>query len=211
MIIRWLGQASFNIEAADGRTIRTDPFDESLGLPICKGPADVVTVSHTHFDHAAVHLVARDPEVVDAPGTREAGGFIFTAVPTCHDAEGGAKRGGNLVFCFEVDGVRLCHLGDLGHTLTTEQIEAIGPVDVLIVPVGGFYTIDAAEADKVIGQLAPKVVLPMHYKLPGMSLPIDDIGPFLKGKKDVQHMEVLDLNGDTLPGEQTIVVLTQPQ
>jgi len=210
MKIRWLGQASFSITTSDGRTVRTDPFDESLGLPIDKEEADVVTVSHGHFDHNAVHLVPGKHEVVDKPGTHTAAGIAFTGVATYHDESKGAKRGENVIFCFEADGVRVCHAGDLGHVLSPEQAGALGKVDVLLIPVGGTYTVDAAGAGEVVEQLSPRVVVPMHYKLPGMSLPIADVEGFLAGKSNVRRADVLEVTGETLPAQPQIVVLAPP-
>ena len=208
MIVRWLGQASFSITAADGTTVRTDPFDESLGLSISRAPADVVTVSHDHFDHNATYLVPGDPKVVSGPGTHEAAGVTFLGVGAYHDEEGGAKRGENVIFRFEIDGVAVCHLGDLGHTLTDEQAGALGEVDVLLIPVGGTYTIDAAGADAVISQLKPRIVVPMHYKLAGMELPIAGIEKFLEGKSNIRRETELNVTADSLPDEQEIVVLS---
>jgi len=210
MRIRWLGQASFSIRTSDGTTVRTDPFDESLGLPVSDEPADVVTVSHGHFDHNAVHLVPGEPEVVDRAGTREVRGITFVGTQTFHDEAKGAKRGDNIIFRFKLDGVTVCHAGDLGHVLLAHQVEEIGKVDVLMVPVGGFYTIDAKEADEVVRLLRPRVVVPMHYKLPGMSLPIDDAKPFLKGKTNVRKADELEVTEDTLPAELEVVVLRSP-
>ena len=210
MIIRWLGQASFSITTSDGKTVRTDPFDESLGLPVSDEPADVVTVSHGHFDHNAVHLVPGDPEVVDQAGTRAVHGIMFVGTQTFHDEATGAKRGDNIIFHFTLDGVTVCHAGDLGHVLLPHQVADVGKVDVLLVPVGGFYTIDATEADEVIGQLRPRVVIPMHYALPGMSLPISDEKPFLAGKSNVRKADELDVTAETLPAEQEIVALRGP-
>ena len=210
MKIRWLGQASFSIHASDGTVVRMDPFDESLGLPVSDEPADVVTVSHGHFDHNAVHLVPGEPVVIDQPGTREACGILFAGTATYHDEVEGAKRGENIIFRFELDGVIVCHAGDLGHVLLPHQVGEIGHVDLLMVPVGGFYTIDASEAGKVIRLLNPRVIVPMHYKLPGMDLPIDDAQPFLAAKTNVRNLDELEITADTLPAEQEIVVLAPP-
>lgn len=210
MKIRWLGQASFSIRTAGGTVIRMDPFDESLGLPISDERADVVTVSHGHFDHNAAHLVPGDGAVVDTPGRTEVAGITFTGVATFHDEDKGAKRGDNIIFCFKVDGVSVCHAGDLGHSLLPHHVEEVGSVDLLMIPVGGFYTIDAAQADDVIALLRPRVVIPMHYKLAGMSLPISDAEPFLAGKTNVRNVDELDVTSETLPAEQEIVVLAPP-
>lgn len=211
MIIRWLGQASFSITTTDGTTVRTDPFDESLGLPVSKEPADVITVSHGHHDHNAVHLVPGEHEFVDQPGEHTAAGITFTGVLTSHDEHGGSKRGENVILCFEADGVRLCHLGDLGHVLTPGQVDAIGRADVLLIPVGGTYTIDHTQADEVIAQLNPRVIIPMHCKLPGMTLPIAEVKPFLEGKANVRRLDELDVTAETLPAECEVVVLSPPK
>jgi len=210
MKIRWFGQASFSIVASDGTVIRTDPFDASLGLPVSDERADVVTVSHDHFDHNAVQLVPGKPATVTQAGTREVRGILFTGVTTFHDEVKGAKRGMNIVFRFELDGVAVCHAGDLGHVLLPHQREELGRVEVLMIPVGGFYTINAAEADRVIDLVNPRVVIPMHYRLPGMDLPIDDASAFLAGKSNVRKLDVLEITGETLPVEREIVVLTPP-
>ena len=173
--------------------------------------ADVVTVSHGHFDHNAHHLVPGKHEVVDKVGTHTAAGLTFTGVASYHDESKGSTRGENVIFCFEADGVRVCHVGDLGHMLTAEQASACGKVDVLLVPVGGTYTVDAAGAARVAEQLKARIVVPMHYKLPGMSLPIADVEGFLAGKSNVRRADTLEVTGETLPSEPEIVVLAPPK
>jgi len=135
--------------------------------------------------------------------------LTFRGVQTYHDETGGSQRGENTAFIFEIDGVKVCHLGDLGHTLSEKQVSQIGPVDVLLIPVGGFYTIDAAAASKVVEQLNPKVVIPMHYKTDRCGFPISEVGPFLKGKKSVNKMNSseFEIHKEDLPSRTEIIVL----
>ncbi len=205
MRIEWLGHASFLIEGARVRVV-TDPY-EGVGLAFPKVEADAVTVSHEHFDHHATDLVGGDFEVVRGPGAKTVAGVEFVGVATKHDDAGGSLRGDNTVFCFSVDGVRLVHCGDLGHTLDAETTAAIGPCDVLMVPVGGVYTVDAAGAAAVVEALKPKVVLPMHYKIPGLSLEIADEKPFLAMFSEVERRGSLELTAGALPGTLKVVVL----
>ena len=179
--VRWHGHSCFEI-ATDDLTIVTDPHDgKSLGIKPPKVRADVVLVSHDHFDHAAVRTVdkAGTARVVTGTETITMGGLVIRGVQTYHDQYEGESRGGNIAFVFDMEGVTFCHLGDLGHMLTPEQVGSIGPVDVLFLPVGGVFTIDAESAWKVVDQLRPGIVVPMHYRVGGLSLSINDIKPFL--------------------------------
>lgn len=208
MKVKWLGQACFSIVADDGTRIRTDPFDASLGFPISSEPADIVTVSHDHFDHAAVDTVPGNPTVIQKPGTHQVRGITFLGMSSFHDTSRGLDRGKNLIFCFEVDGVRLCHLGDLGHMLGDEQVEQIGKVGVLFIPVGGTYTIDAGGATEVVKRLAPRITVPMHYKTGPLTLPIDRLDRFLEGKPNVETLKELEVNAESLLPVKKVVVLT---
>ena len=166
MKIKWLGHACFLITTENGTRIITDPFNDEIGYKTPSGRADIVTVSHQHGDHNYVAGISGDYKLISEPGRQEVGGIVINGVPTYHDEEGGAKRGPNLIFTFEVDGVKLCHCGDLGHLLTPEQVAEIGKVDVLLIPVGGFFTLDVQKAVEVVGQLSPVTVIPMHYRSP---------------------------------------------
>ncbi len=211
MKIRWIGHAAFYFETSDGVKVRTDPYDESVGLVVSRLPADVVTVSHEHFDHNAVSLVPGRPQVVKGAGEHTVKDITFTGVASSHDEAGGSKRGANTIFVFEADGLRVCHLGDLGTTLTAEQVAKIGKVDVLCVPVGGVYTIDAKRAGEVVAQLRPAIAVPMHYKTPGLTVGVGPVEAFLEGKGDVARLDELDVTPESLPAPTRIVVLeTRP-
>lgn len=185
--IRWLGHACFEITAPSGTTVVTDPFDEQVGYRLPAVKADVVTVSHDHFDHGNVSVIGGNPKVFRGPGRHEAHGITAEGIATFHDEAGGAKRGKNTVFVLDVGGVRLCHLGDLGHVLTDGQVKEIGPVDVLFVPVGGVYTIDAEKAKTVVAQLKPRITIPMHYLTPDLKFELDPPEKFLAGLENVEH------------------------
>ena len=207
MKIRWIGHASFHIETEDGLRIRTDPYDASIGLPLSRLQADVVTVSHDHSDHNAAATVPGKPAVLRGPGTRTVRGVTFCAVATYHDDSRGSKRGPNAVFSIRAEGIAVVHLGDLGHPLGKEQVEALGQVDILLVPVGGVYTIDAAQAATLATALKARIVVPMHYKIPGLSVAVGGIEPFLKGKSNVRHADEITVSEGSLPERQEIVVL----
>lgn len=209
MKIRWCGHACFLLTTDSGLKILTDPFDESVGYPIPTVVPDVVTVSHEHFDHNAVHLVPGTPEVVRGPGEHTVRGLTIHGLVTYHDDARGERRGPNTVFTIETDGLRVTHLGDLGHTLSAAQILALRPVQVLLVPVGGYYTIDARQAKEVVEALNPKLVIPMHYKTPVMDFPIAGVEPFLNlmGGGEQLHSTTLEVTADTLPQMRRVVVL----
>jgi len=165
MIIRCIGHAEFLIELENGMRIVTDPYDASCGYPVENIRADVVLVSHGHHDHNAVENVSGAEQIITSPGRYELdGGVTVIAVEADHDEAGGTKRGKTLLFCLEAEGIRVMHMGDLGHIPTQEQCDALGKADVLMIPVGGFYTIDAPTAVQVAMKLDARVVLPMHYK-----------------------------------------------
>lgn len=211
MRIRWLGHACFLIESRDGLRVITDPYAVGGGIgysPINES-ADVVLVSHDHGDHNNVSAVQGKPDVIRGSGLQTARGVQFRGVATYHDDAEGKKRGTNNVFCFTMDDIRLCHLGDLGHVLTQDQVKEIGAVDVLFIPVGGFYTIDADEAGRVCDLLNPRLVAPMHFKTSGCAFPIAGVDDFLKGKERVRRAGASekDLEREGLPSDANIVVL----
>lgn len=178
--VRWHGHSCFEV-STDEITVVTDPHDgKSLGIQPPKVRADVVLVSHDHFDHAATKVVAKpEARIITTPDHVKVGNLKVRGVQTFHDVSQGQSRGGNIAFKFILEEVRFCHLGDLGHILDADQAKAIGDVDVLFVPVGGVFTIDAEAAWEVVRMLGPGVVVPMHYRVGGLSLSINDISSFL--------------------------------
>jgi len=210
MKIKWLGQAAFLITSDAGIRILTDPYapNERLTYDEIKESADVVTVSHEHGDHNNVAAVQGNPEVVR--GTAKVKGIEFKGVSTYHDDAEGKSRGNNIIHCFEVDGVKVCHLGDLGHPLNDKQVAEMGKVDILLIPVGGNYTIDAKVATEVSGKLAPKVIMPMHYsneRCP--NFPVAGVDEFLQGKEGVSRPDnsEVEFKQGQLPASAQIIVL----
>ncbi len=209
MEIKWHGHSCFEIISEDGIVIVTDPYDESYGYSMPEVTADIVTVSHEHRDHNNVAAIKGEPEVVKGAGEHICKGMRFYGVKTYHDTSSGAERGENTAFLFDVDELRLCHLGDLGHVLEASRLRSIKErdIDILFIPIGGVYTIDANGANEVLGQLEPKIAIPMHYKTPPLRLNIQKVDPFIKGKKKVRREKKLLLHKEDLPEEPEIVVL----
>lgn len=210
MEIAWFGQAAFRLKGKTA-TIVTDPFDpDFIGLKIPKLEANIITSSHMHGDHNNLGAVSGAEFIANGPGEYEIKGVAFTGVSSWHDNKERAERGPNIIFTFNVDGVRIAHLGDLGQlALTDSQVEDIGDVDVVLVPVGGVFTINASVAAKVVAQLEPKIVIPMHYALPGLKVDLEPVDHFLKemGKEGVAPVTKLTVSADKLPEEPQVVVL----
>jgi L-ascorbate metabolism protein UlaG (beta-lactamase superfamily) len=198
--ITWLGHACFRLKGSQAVVI-TDPFPPDLGYSLSKATANIVTVSHQHPSHAYVQGVGGEPKVVQGPGEYEISGVLLLGIAAYHDADGGQKRGKNTVYLMEIDGITVCHLGDLGQALTPAQVEEIGDVDVLLLPVGGVSTIDASQAAHVIRQLEPKAVVPMHYKTPAIKRELDTVDKFLKemGLDGIEPRPKLSVNRSNLP------------
>ncbi|TES84237.1 MAG: MBL fold metallo-hydrolase [Dehalococcoidia bacterium] len=211
MKIKCLGHAAFVIASDSGVKIITDPYTTSPELTYgeIKATADIVTVSHDHLDHCNVAAVGGDPQVLRRAEVSTARGIKFKGVISYHDDEGGRMRGNNIIFCFEVDGVRVCHLGDLGHLLDDKQKAEIGRVDILLVPVGGYYTINAKTATEVCDQLKPGVIIPMHYRT-NKGLPsIAGVDEFLRGKAKVKWLDTsqVEFKAGELANAGQIIVL----
>jgi len=208
MEINWLGHSCFKIRGRQASII-TDPYPPNLGYSLGKPMADIVTISHQHPSHNYHQGVAGEPRLITVPGEYEIKGVLIIGIATFHDAEGGQKRGKNTIYVMDVDGVAICHLGDLGHVLTAEQVEEIDDVDVLLLPVGGASTIDASMAAEVIRQLEPKVVVPMHYKTPVLNRELGPVEKFLKemGIERLDSQPKLSLTPSSLPASTQVFLL----
>jgi len=175
--IRWWGHACFEI--SNGKVIVIDPHDGiSIGIPPPKTKADVILVTHEHFDHNQTRIVEKEGSVV-VRGEKTVNGLSVRALTAYHDKDGGARRGETTIFIFEYGGVTFCHLGDLGHMPDDDLIERIGDVDILFIPVGGVFTINAQEARRLCERMRTRVIVPMHYKIEGLALPIENIDAFI--------------------------------
>lgn len=169
MDIVYLGHSSFHIKGKDASVV-TDPFDpESTGFRFPKTSATIVTVSHDHGDHNKVENVSEIKKVVSGPGEYEIEGVSIIGLPSFHDDKKGEERGNNTIYLFEMEGLRLAHLGDLGHKLSEDTVNAVGDIDVLMIPVGGHYTIDAKVAAEVARAIDPNIIIPMHYQVSGLN------------------------------------------
>ncbi len=194
MDVTYFGHSSFKLKGRQGSVV-TDPYDpEMVGLKFAKIDADIVTVSHNHQDHDKVDLITNVKKVIDGPGEYEVLGISIIGLPSFHDDKKGEERGKNVIFVIEMDGIRLAHLGDLGHKLAENTLEAMGDIDVLMIPVGGGFTIGPVEAVEVTRQIEPSIVIPMHYRLP-------DMNPELAGKlaSATDFVKELGSTSETLP------------
>lgn len=212
MKIKYIGHSCFLFTSGEGTRVLIDPYKPgAYGGGLTYRPvadeADIVAVTHGHEDHADLDGLPNQPLQVRAGCM--ARGIDFDVVDTYHDNEGGRKRGPNRVVCFEMDGIRVCHLGDLGHTLSDEQVAAIGRVDILLIPVGGHFTIGKEEAAEVIGQLNPRICVPMHYKTEKCAFPIEPVEAFLEGKASVRRSSSSEVvvNQADLPESTSILLL----
>ena len=190
-----------------------DPFSPEIGLRVPKLSADVLLVTHEHYDHNNTKAVEGQPFLITGPGEYEVKGILVHGIPSFHDEVGGKKRGPNVIYTIEGEEIRLCHLGDFGQPeLTSEQLDALGEVDILMIPVGGVYTINGREAARIISQIEPKIVIPMHFSLPKLKVKLEEPGRFLKtvGLKSVEHLPKLSIKKKDLPSEGMRVVVLKP-
>lgn len=215
MKIRYLGHASFLLTSDGGVRIITDPyrpgcFDGGIQYGKISEAADIVTISHEHDDHNETDI-AGEPSFVRDAAPRQIKGIAIQGFETYHDTDKGSERGSNVVYKMVIDGMNVVHLGDLGHTLSAQEAETIGDVDVLFVPVGGHFTIDTQAADQVIAALKPKVVIPMHFKTGKCGFPIAPVEEFIKGKDVRKTDSELELKKDELPVDIAVYVLSPCQ
>ena len=208
--IRWHGHSCFEI--TNDVTLVTDPHDgKSIGIPAPSVTGDVILVSHDHYDHNSVKTVEKeDSKVVTDERKKNISNIEIKGIESFHDECDGAKRGKNIIYKFIMDDVSFCHLGDLGHELDDDAVQKIGDVDILFIPVGGTFTVDAEQAWKVINSIKPKIAIPMHYKIGGLSLPIDGVDPFLEKNifKTLKVGNEIDIEKEDLPSEMEIWTFT---
>jgi L-ascorbate metabolism protein UlaG (beta-lactamase superfamily) len=211
--VKWLGHSAFLLTASDGTRIITDPYQPgAFQGAISYGPiterADFVTVSHNHLDHNHVKGVPGEPKTIRSAGTRKAGAVTVFGFESFHDSEQGVQRGGNIIFVFEDAGLRVAHLGDLGH-VPVKQAAAMGRVDVLLLPVGGHFTIGPEEARKTVELLAARVIIPMHFATGRTKMPISGAEEFTGGMPNVKRVGAseTEITADTLPATPEVRVL----
>lgn len=217
--VYWAGQSCFQISVSNSKDhsadIVIDPFEESFtGLKLPNLSADVLLVTHDHKDHNNVKDVKGSPFIIQGPGEYEVKGVFVQGILSTHDDKDGKEKGQNTIYIFEAEDMRFCHLGDLGQKqLTDEQLEKIDGVDVLMIPVGGEYTISSTEAQKIISQIEPKIIIPMHYELPKLKIKLDEVSKFLKamGKTAPAPQDKFTVKTSTLPKEGAMeIVVLQP-
>ncbi len=208
MEISWLGHSCFKLKDKQ-TTLITDPYSPDLGYSLVKQTADIVTISHQHPGHSFTQGINGNPKVVTGPGEYEISNTLIIGVSTFHDNEKGIKRGKNTVYLIEINEISICHLGDLGHVLTDEQLEALGNVDVLLLPVGGVSTINAPVATELVRQLEPKIVIPMHYKTPVINNHLEPVDRFLKeiGVHDINPQAKFSITKSGLQPSMQVVLL----
>lgn len=214
MKIKWFGHSAFVINSQTGKIFITDPYEAggyngAIGYVPINITADIVTISHDHAYHNYTRTIQGNPKIINQKGDYEVGGIKIKGIPVYHDTKQGKERGNNIIFIYEVDGLKIAHLGDLGHTLSKKEIDVLSNVDILLIPVGGYFTIDAAQATNIIENLKPKITIPMHYKTEVLDFPIAEVDEFLEGKKSVKKLSSVEVSiiKENLPVEPEIWVL----
>lgn len=217
MVISYIGHSCFKITSKyNGRDLIlvTDPFGKSIGLRLPKLSADIVTVSHDHDDHNNAQAVQgnleKQPFIIDQVGEYEIKNVFVAALKTWHDSKEGKDRGENLIVKFDIEGLSLAHLGDLGHVLNDEQLEKLGNIDILIVPVGGTYTLNAVSAAKVVRQIEPRIVIPMHYRDPKVKIKLDSVNAFRKEMGgQAETVKKLKIAKKNLPADEIKLIIIE--
>ena len=213
MNIIWYGQSCFKIQSKDTILI-TDPFDKKIGLRPPFGSADIVTISHDHYDHNNFQVIKNDPFIIDSTGEYEIKKVIIKGIDSYHDNQEGKEKGQNIIYVIEMENIRICHLGDLGqNNLINGQLEKIGQIDILFIPVGGVFTIDWKAASAIISQIEPRIIIPMHYKISGVKgdlLKLDTIDKFCeeRGVSSKEAVNKFSIKKKDLPqeGSETVIM-----
>lgn len=211
MDIIWLGHSCFLVRGKE-RTIITDPYHPDLGYHLGEPEADIVTISHFHRGHGYIEGVGNDPREIKSPGEYEIGGTFITGMASFHDDKKGEARGKNTIYIIEMDGMTLCHLGDLGHPLDSRLIEEIGDIGILFLPVGEVSTIPVSTAVEIVRQLEPPIVIPMHYKTKAFVGNLTTVDRFLDEIRirDLEPKPKLSITSSSLPGSTQTVILNHP-
>lgn len=227
MIISWRGQSCFQITSSQNKnhqvSIVIDPFDKETGLRVPKLQADFVLVTHNHHDHNNIKAVsappaslasrAGNPLVIDGPGEYDIKGVNINGIAGFHDNSNGSERGKITIYTIETEKIKICHLSDLGQKeLSSEQLDKIGEIDILMIPIGGTYTIDAEEATKIMSQIEPKITIPMHYKIPKLSIKLDPVDKFLEALniKKLETLPKLSIKKKDISTEEAKIILLEP-
>jgi len=213
MKIRWFGHSCFYITSKSGTRILTDPFAASVGYKLPDVEADIITVSHNHYDHNNVKIVKGQYEIFNKKDFYENEDIQIKGISSFHDGVKGIKRGMNIIFVMNIDGIKVCHLGDLGHVTDESMVSEIGQIDVLLIPVGGIFTLDSKQAKNVIELIKPKAVMPMHYKTPELSFKLGGIEDFtsLFDSARIIKLETLELDIESLQDEGNIILMKYKQ
>ncbi len=215
MYITWLKHSCFKFQdktGSDAITLVTDPFDKTVGPKVPSLEADIVTISHDHHDHNNISAIKGSPYIVDSAGEYDIKGVSILGVESFHDEKNGKDRGKNNIFRFEIDGIIVTHLGDLGEVLSNKQLQGLVGTDILLVPVGGKYTLDARKAVEVVSQIEPRIVIPMHYKTDDSKMDIEGVEKFVKelGIKPT-YEEKFKINKRDLPQEDMELVILESE
>lgn len=197
MKLKWYGHSCFSLTFADGTTLITDPFDDTTGYPLCTARADAVLSSHDHFDHNHIASISGSPTMINTPGMHELNGIKITGTAAFHDPEEGKLRGKNVIFAVEAEGLKLVHLGDLGHMPNAEQLETIKNADVIMMPIGGTFTITTPQAVELIAQAKPRTALAMHFHNDYCQFPISDEKEFVALTGAVEMPNEIEITSET--------------
>lgn len=211
MEITWLGHSCFRIKGKEAIVI-TDPCHPSVGYSLSKLQADIVTLSHFHSGHCYTEAITSEFREINGPGEYELKGVFIMGIATFHDTEKGKKLGTNTVYFLEIDGMTLCHMGDIGHLPVSELAEDIGNIEVLLLPVGGVSTIGGSVAAEIVRHLSPKIVIPMHYKTPALLADLEPVDKFLKeiGASETVPQSKLSITRSNLSSGTQVVLLDYP-
>lgn len=211
MIITWQGHSCFKIQdkiGPDGLTVVTDPFSKEVGLKVPNFEADIVTISHDHHDHNNSSALRGQPFIIDSAGEYDVKGVMVEGIASYHDDKEGKERGNNIIYRIEMDDISIVHLGDLGQVLDNAQLERLAGTDILLIPVGGKYTLDAKKAVEVISQIEPRLVIPMHYKTKDSKIDVEGVDKFVKELGVAPtYEEKLKISKKELPSEDMELVI----